>query len=319
MSHFTVLVITDDGDYDTPLRPFYEQGEESDDFMDVVLEPIDVADAREYLAKVHAYDGDEERQLRAKRDAPPLDATDQTVAEWYHGEDSVKVMDGQLFEVSITNSTQYGPNGGHIKGAKWDWYTLGGRWSGALKLRQPQTSDSYDEAEVGGVLVLRSEVAADQAQKCDIDIEGMRADAVRQAEEAWAKYEAVVAEHGPLPSTDWTEIEDKRSEEFEAARAAYWAHPTIEAMRKAELIGWFGMPNEEFDMPREEFIERARLEAVPGFAVLARGEWFEPGGMGWFGFSTDTPESRLRYLREVNQIIDETPDDFWFSVVDCHI
>jgi hypothetical protein len=41
--------------------------------------------------------------------------------------------------------------------------------------------------------------------------------------------------------------------------------------------------------------------------------------MGWFGASTASRESSRRYYRMLAEIIDATPDDYFLTMVDCHI
>ena len=77
---------------------------------------------------------------------------------------------------------------------------------------------------------------------------------------------------------------------------------------------------EEFSGPRDEYIEKARREAVPGYALLTLdGEWVEPGKMGMFGFSSDTPESMAEYKDWANKYIDDLDDDVILVAVDLHI
>ena len=69
------------------------------------------------------------------------------------------------------------------KGAKWDWYLIGGRWTGFFILKQ-QTEGLV------GIPGLFTESPtdlreADQARKCDIDWEAMRKRAREKAEQYW--------------------------------------------------------------------------------------------------------------------------------------
>lgn len=335
ISHFTVLVVSPEEDLETVLAPFYEQGESDDWFMDEVHDPADIAGARNWAEELR----------QSGKDAPPEDVSDLEIAEWYHGGE-IEEIDGVLYQKYVANKNVVGPNGGHTKGAKWDWWSLGGRWSGALRLKSTIIiKEPVGVAPVGGTpTTILPETGrmgergvmddrtnddpeffgrADQAQKKDIDLEGMRTDAAKVANAQFDTYEAIVAQHGPLPSNDWMKkYEEIPQAEFEALRKTYWEHPTVCALQKQGLIGLLGEYDpDDLALTRKEFVERARLQAVTGYAFLDgfTGEWHEPGSTGWFGMSSDTPESRMEYLRRVNNIIDDAPDDAWFSMVDCHV
>ena len=47
--------------------------------------------------------------------------------------------------------------------------------------------------------------------------------------------------------------------------------------------------------------------------------WVEPGQVGWFGTSDETPESRKEYLTKFWDILDNSHPDDVFVMVDCHI
>lgn len=57
------------------------------------------------------------------------------------------------------------------------------------------------------------------------------------------------------------------------------------------------------------------------YAVLTSdGVWHEPGQMGWFACSDETPESRDDWDRNyIKRFVEEQPDDYTATIVDCHI
>lgn len=55
------------------------------------------------------------------------------------------------------------------------------------------------------------------------------------------------------------------------------------------------------------------------FALLAEGEWREPGRMGWFGSSTDTQDDREKYHQFFDTFWDKMPGDTYVACVDVHI
>jgi hypothetical protein len=66
--------------------------------------------------------------------------------------------------------------------AKWDWYSIGGRWTGFFKVKEGV------EAIVGsaGLMTLPAEEGrADQARCCEVDWEGMKEASIKSAENSW--------------------------------------------------------------------------------------------------------------------------------------
>ena len=58
----------------------------------------------------------------------------------------------------------------------------------------------------------------------------------------------------------------------------------------------------------------------PGaWAVLKDGEWTEPGTVGWFGTSSASVQEEREWPERFKKIIEQTPDNWWVTVIDCHI
>ena len=78
--------------------------------------------------------------------------------------------------------------------------------------------------------------------------------------------------------------------------------------------------DDEYACTADEYADAAREGALPGYALVkADGTWVSPGDMGWFGMSSDTPESYAAYRREVNEYITALPANAWLVALDCHI
>ena len=71
------------------------------------------------------------------------------------------------------------------------------------------------------------------------------------------------------------------------------------------------------DQARLSEIDRASVR--PGWALVTAEGWTEKGEMGWFGQGTDTPESTEAYNQRVREFLATAPDDWWLTVVDCHV
>lgn len=103
--------------------------------------------------------------------------------------------------------------------SKWDWWKVGGRWPNQL--------------------VTKSGVACDSATIGDLDLDGMRAANIRQAQQWWAEAEAADAAtrhviHGITPSTTREQYIEKHAKFstfavvmdgkwFERGRMGWWA------------------------------------------------------------------------------------------------
>lgn len=233
------------------------------------------------------------RSMIAQDPTIAVDITDEAaVLGWVHSWDFEEGLIRQEDGAWVRYST-YNPL------SKWDWYQLGGRFDGHFQLLPGRIGLDGGTERTSQVL------------RGDLDFAAMRDAATRSAAEYWEQYEQQLVLHGPLPempSTDDREVWDR-----------YRAHPAIAALRQA-LGLWFETPNEFFcHGDRDLFFRTQRLAAVPGYALLADGAWAEPGRMGWFGVSSETPESRFAYLVKANAVLDNLPPDTLVSLFDCHI
>ena len=69
---------------------------------------------------------------------------------------------------------------------RWDWWQVGGRWSGFLKLK-PGASGQLGSRGLMGSHFADGKDRADQALKGDVDLEGMRGEAGDRAGALWDK------------------------------------------------------------------------------------------------------------------------------------
>lgn len=195
---------------------------------------------------------------------------------------------------------------------KWDWWQIGGRWSGLLMLK-PTASNHHNTALSVGSPGLMGEChpnnGVDQAFKGDIDFDAMRDAAEKRAAESYDHFHQVVA--GREWQT-WDEVRAKH-EDIQQARVEYWAQPVIKDLAPDPFVDV-----DEFRMPREEFLKRARDAAFSTFAVLKDGNWYERGAMGWWGIVHDEMD-QAAWNQEFAKLIDDLPDDALLTVVDCHI
>lgn len=281
MSHFSVLVIGEN--VEQQLQPYHEF--ECTGENDQYVQNIDITNelqARindgESLDEALGYYGLEDRIIANEADAKI--EGDKAEHMWGYA----VVQDGNL--IKAVNRTN--PN------RKWDWWVVGGRWS--------------------GFLTLKSGRKVDEARKGDIDFEAMRNAAGAEAAAKWDKANA--ARNGGTWDT-WEHVRDVlHAGNIDAARQAYHAQPAKDAVAKALDHPWNGV--DEYLKPRDQYIQQARDRATVLYGVVKDGQWLAKGEMGWFGMSSDDV-SQDEWNRKVNEMLDALPDDTLITVVDCHI
>jgi hypothetical protein len=234
----------------------------------------------------------------------------------------IEDADGDVDEITGKKGYWENPN------AKWDWYRIGGRWSGFFRLKHGVTAAAPTPGyEVRmGLQDAPAENTADSVCKGDIDFEGMRADA---RHDAALEYDYVSSLFAGLPAhTAWETIRAKHEGNHEAARKEYWSQPGLakwneatklpsEERRKLPADVTFGDPD-KYLCSREEYLTRAANLCGTTFAVLKDGKWYERGKMGWWATVTNEKDAETWTAMFAN-LIDSLPDDTLLTVVDCHI
>lgn len=202
--------------------------------------------------------------------------------------------------------------------SKWDWYSLGGRWTGFFKAKE---GVQYKTGKAGLMTPVAEVGYADQLLKRDIDFEFMRNEAGKKAAES---YDYAMNIIGELPVNEtWDSIRD-RIDDRDESRKVYWDQPRCKAWQEAERksgnswrFGWSSSPD-EFLISREEYIENARVDSCVPFAVVKDGQWYERGEMGWWACVSNEKDER-EWSNEVYKLLDSVSDDTLISLYDCHI
>lgn len=301
MSHFCVLVIGDK--VDDQLRPYHEF--ECTGVNDEYVQEIDnTEEARKdyekhgdkemsFLDWVKDYYGSE---VLAAGLNPDLEDTHKY---WY-----VRLTaDGEVDKVIRRTN----PN------AKWDWWVIGGRWTGFLKLR----AGANGATGKPGVMTEPAKPRyADIAAKQDVDFDGMRNEAAADAAERYDRIRSVIDPHLEGFIT-WEKMRDEvHAGDIETARSAYHAQALMRALSNAHIHLWDGP--DEFLMARDAYIQAARDNALSPYAIVRDGQWLARGKMGWFGFSDDHVDQEA-WNREVYKLLESLPNETPLTVVDCHI
>ena len=202
--------------------------------------------------------------------------------------------------------------------AKWDWYSLGGRWTGFFKLKKDANLDEVALGRPGAFNNQPKSGWVDVARKRDIDFAGMREEYIKKELEKFDTVKEIIGDR-EVPS--WEEIAKEHGEDnVDEARKAWWSNPVVEDLQKANLLPWRGEIIEDYcNFDRAAFIEQAGNKAISTFAVLKDGKWYEKGEMGWWTIVTNDGMKEAEWYAQFAKLLDETPDDTWLSVYDCHI
>jgi len=206
---------------------------------------------------------------------------------------------------------------------KWDWYQIGGRWTGFYKLK----------AGVDGLLgtpglmtPVAEEGHADQTMVGDIDIEAMRSEAGDKAREKYRALAGIFGGSIPRLKFTWTEVRFMKNLDIEQQRAFYHDQEPIKIIQEAKknentwpevLDKWF-FDIEDFACTEEEFVQQHRDSALAPFAFVKDGKWFERGKMGWWAFVSDEKD-KGQWDREFNILMDSLAPNTLLTLVDCHI
>jgi len=170
--------------------------------------------------------------------------------------------------------------------AKWDWYELGGRWSGFFRLK----NGSHGSLGRPGVFDnIPEHGTVDQAYKKDINFDLMRTENFERASEKWEK---------------WEELNNSNTED--AKNKAYWSFGIINIGDKDNFI------------PEDKISYLKRQSNINTFAILKDGEWYEKGEMGWFGMYNDEM-SEDEWGEKFDELLVNLTGDTLLSVYDCHI
>lgn len=204
---------------------------------------------------------------------------------------------------------------------KWDYWRIGGRWRDYfIATEWPDerliTSDRGWDSPTE-----RKRWGCDGGPRGLLDFDAMRDTWSGKRVEAFDQWQVIVDKHGQPPVwRDLCGLVDLKELGIDEARRQYNAHPAIKAARDADIDSWNDSLEEMYGTTRDEFIRLARLEAVPGYALVTLdGEWMAPGRMGWFGMSSDEAGDREAYRIEANRYLEALDPGVFVVALDLHI
>lgn len=294
MSHFSVFVIGEDAE--KQLAPYHEF--ECTGVDDEYVQDVDVTEeCREHGLEYYGLD---KKLVTSETD---VDRAGEHMYGYALVTDPVNADATLVKAVNRTN-----PN------KKWDWYQLGGRWSGFL-LAKAGCAGVRGRPGVFGSQASSDSNRFDVLRKGEIDFDGMRDQAGREAGENWDLVRLVT---GGKDWLSWEYLRDTAHKgDIEAARTAYNEQSVLQALKSDDRTrSWWSY--DEYLYPRDVYVQRARDSAVSPFALVMNGQWYERGSMGWWGMVADEKDADT-WNKRVSDLLDSIPDDTTISVVDCHI
>jgi hypothetical protein len=215
--------------------------------------------------------------------------------------------------------------------AKWDYWRIGGRWRGYLRVKegvQPDRSsldwDSPKEEQPK---------SAELAQLKDIDFEAMNMKATTNLEKYWGKVAILIEAHNKVMNRTGKHPLREELDEILENESGHWEFDILWTLVDTGLAKWES--DEELtkergtathrlymsDITDEEFKTKLRpLFEFSTYAVCTSKDWYESASMGWFGCDDGTPEKKERWRKGFHEtFLSHLPQDTWIAICDCHI
>ena len=202
-------------------------------------------------------------------------------------------------------------------GEKWDWFEIGGRWAGRLKLKPEYAHFGEPQEETWN----SPEVPAgwcDQAFKDQLDFASMVPELSERAEQEFERIRSAI--DGLEEPKGFEELKDiHKSLSQHVVVKLFWDQPFCNAIRELYPNSYFLDPMQLVGVEKESFVKTSVLRSIyPFFAILNHGEWFEQGSMGlWFGAS-DKQFNDHDWHNLIEKMVIEADEKSLLTVIDCH-
>lgn len=302
MSHFTVVVCTDDPKHLDAIMAPWDENREVDPYRDY---------EKDSPASYWAVDS-----LRKNEGLNPDDATltwaqvAEAANRRYPDENPLMVDDaGRAYTMST-----YNPE------SRWDYWRIGGRWGGYFPYRDGCAAQVLKPARGWDSPDIKPR-HCDGGPKSALDLAALREEKATEARKLYAEWKELVK--GTPDALPWSVFADNISPEhgytIEQAREEYHSQPRVQAIKGTDFQ-WYDDVIATFGKPQALYVETERARAVPGYAIVTLdGRWMAPGKMGWFAVSDDGEGDRIGYWEAANAYIDALEDSTCLIALDCHI
>ena len=291
MSHFVVMVIGDNPE--EQLEPFYESLEVDEYVRNIVSEDSKKEMLDYYKEQGHSF--------------PSFDECYKHFGKDWDDDSCRKDEDGVWREYSTSNPV-----------SKWDWYVLGGRWSGNFLRLKPDATSGV-KGETGD---FDSKPGYDAAMKKDIDFAFIQ----KEAEEAGTKFyqeiEAICGGTIPHLEIRWDTILSSPQYahlDIEEKRKLYHSQESVKIWDTLDIeTPFYGPSLEDFQCTVEEYAQQCIHNSFVPYAFVIDSKWYERGQIGWWGVSTNEIPAG-EWQKKVWDLVTALPDDTLISFYDCHI
>ena len=272
MSHAVVLVTfptePDDNMIDEVMLPYHEYESTG---IEKYIEEVDITD-------------DVMREFEEYKETHNNPTLEKYIDDEYGGEQYCIIRDNKVYK--ITN-----PN------AKWDWYSIGGRYSYFINPLMFKDIEKYNKSNV-------------IFQKKDIvyGVTDKKRKSVRKCFEEVNKFVNELEKYGiDLKTADTDEL--RRHYNYVKSNNVF-SEEVDEILDS--FLGFISIV--KGTITEDEYI-LSYSDYTP-FALLHEGKWYEMGRLGWFAHVFDENNNWDKDLIEIWNTI---PDDYWIVVIDFHI
>lgn len=330
MSHFTVMIIGDD--VEGKLYPYHElectltREEIKEDPRSEFIVSVKKDEIRQYIHDNMFMEKYGDRKGKRARiyttiEHDSLFNTDKVVThneyikkyyEYLKNKDYASIMDD--WESSIQNE-KTGDWGKYTNpNAKWNWYSVGGRWTGGLKLKKFENVPAkyrhlFEFTEVGrpGLMTDSAEDGwVDSAPKILIDwniLNNPTKEKYQEDYDFWTKY--VI----PCSKKEYESLSDDEKRKI-----------VREIEKELNTTTWYKASfYKNRYKNRDTFIKLNNMFST--YAVITEdGRWHAPGEMGWWGMSSETDDDYLEFKENYfERFIEPLSPKTLITIVDCHI
>lgn len=264
MSHYIVMVVGED--IDEILEP-YDENLEVEPYIDQTKEELH-KDFMRCWGETYV----ENKPVSLLTSFEDLTLSlDGVNAKWLDG------WNGKKLDKHGNSLSIYNPD------SKWDWYEVGGRWSGMLILK-PGREGSHGNKSWTNKDEVTPANRCDAAYNKDIDWNAMNEIARLDIEK------------------DWDELFNPNPDH---------------CMYRPEYVEKQRIKHLEMYGTKEEYMKRRGLWTP--YALVDEDGWYAPGNMGWWGFSSDETEDRDMFDQMFKKYVSELKPKDVVTIVDCHI
>lgn len=199
---------------------------------------------------------------------------------------------------------------------KWDWYAIGGRWAGSLKLK-PEYAHCGEPREEAWNSPEVLPGWCDQAYKNQIDFTSMIPAYTEESAQEFERIQvAIIGLQNPLSFNELQSLNPTLSRA--QLVTMFWHQSFCKAIQDLYPDSIFLDPMKFVGIEKDRFIRTSVLQRIfPFFAVLNNGEWLEQGSMGSFG-RTDDHCTEHEWHDLLQKVMQEADDESLLTVIDCH-